>query len=164
MKFLNWLNRNLEKSVCAVLLSTMTIIITLQLILRWTGLRLDWTEEIARYLFVWLIYIACSYGVKERAHIKVDAVVLLFKGKGKFIVQVISNILFFVFALIISCNGILLLKQLKEMGQTSPAIQIPMVIPYASYTVGFLMVMFRLVQDTTLLFKEQKQSEKEGNN
>lgn len=159
MKVIKWLDNNLEKVICAVLLSSMTIIITLQLILRWTGQPLDWTEEIARYCFVWLIYIACSYGVKQRAHIKVDVFTLLLKPKGKFVLQVISNVLFFSFAVVITYQGVLLLKQLAQLGQVSPAVQIPMIFPYASYTVGFMMVILRLVQDTIKLFKEEKQRE-----
>jgi TRAP-type C4-dicarboxylate transport system permease small subunit len=159
MKALKWMDENLEKSICMVLLSTMTIIITMQLILRWTGQPLDWTEEIARYCFVWLVYIACSYGVKKRAHIRVDAVMLLFSGKGKFIIRVISNVLFFVFAAVISYEGIILLSKLGHFGQVSPAVQIPMIIPYASYSVGFIMVMVRLIQDTILLFREEMTGE-----
>lgn len=159
MKALKWMDENLEKSICMVLLSTMTIIITIQLILRWTGQPLDWTEEIARYCFVWLVYIACSYGVKKRAHIRVDAVMFLFSGKGKFIIRVISNVLFFVFAAVISYEGIILLSKLGHFGQVSPAVQIPMIIPYASYSVGFIMVMVRLIQDTILLFREEMTGE-----
>jgi TRAP-type C4-dicarboxylate transport system permease small subunit len=158
MKAIKWLDENLEKGICIILLTAMTIIITMQLILRWTGQKLDWTEEIARYCFVWLVYIACAYGVKKRAHIKVDAVMLLFRGKGKIAIQIISNILFFVFAAIVSYQGILLLKKLGVSGQVSPAVQIPMVIPYASYTVGFIMVMIRLIQDTIILVKEEAKS------
>jgi TRAP-type C4-dicarboxylate transport system permease small subunit len=158
MKAIKWLDENLEKGICIILLTAMTIIITMQLILRWTGQKLDWTEEIARYCFVWLVYIACAYGVKKRAHIKVDAVMLLFRGKGKIAIQIISNILFFVFAAVVSYQGILLLKKLGVSGQVSPAVQIPMVIPYASYTVGFIMVMIRLIQDTIILVKEEAKS------
>jgi TRAP-type C4-dicarboxylate transport system permease small subunit len=137
----------------------MTIIISLQLILRWSGLPLDWTEEVARYCFVWLVYIACSYGVKKRAHIKVDAVMLLFKGKAKGVLKIISNVLFFVFAAVVSYQGILLLQKINATHQVSPAVQIPMVVPYASYTVGFILVMIRLIQDTILLYIENFKSE-----
>lgn len=160
MKALKWMDENLEKVICMVLLSAMTIIIMMQLILRWTGQPLDWTEEIARYCFVWLVYIACSYGVKKRAHIKVDAVMLLFSGRGKFIIQVISNVLFFVFAAVISYQGIRLLDKLGHFGQVSPAVQLPMVIPYASFAVGFMMVMVRLIQDTILMFREEMTEER----
>ncbi len=159
MNIIRWLNDNIEKIVCAVLLSVATVILTLQLILRWTGLPLDWTEEIARYCFVWLVYIACAYGVKERAHISVDITTLLLKEKGRFILKVLSNVLFFIFAMVITYNGFLLLRNLANLGQVSPAVQIPMVIPYSSYVFGFLLVMIRLVQDTIKLFNEFKQSQ-----
>jgi TRAP-type C4-dicarboxylate transport system permease small subunit len=157
MDRLKWIDENLEKVICIGLLSIMTIIISLQLILRWTGQPLDWTEEVARYCFVWLVYIACAYGVKKRAHIKVDATMYLFRGKGRLYIQIISNVLFFIFAAVVSYQGLLLLEKLDYFGQVSPAVQIPMVIPYASYSTGFIMVMIRLIQDTLLLIKENGQ-------
>lgn len=159
MNIIRWLDDNLEKAVCGALLSVATIILTMQLILRWTGLPLDWTEEIARYCFVWLVYIACAYGVKERAHISVEITALLLKEKGRFVLKVISNVLFFIFAIVITYNGFLLLGNLADLGQVSPAVQIPMVVPYSSYVVGFLLVMLRLVQDTIKLFIEYKQGQ-----
>lgn len=156
MKVLNWIDNNLEKVLCAFLLSAATIILTLQLILRWTGLPLDWTEEIARYCFVWLVYIACAYGVKQRAHISVDITTLFLKEKGRVILKIVSNVLFFIFAVVITYNGILLLINLAGLGQVSPAVQIPMVIPYSSYVFGFIIVMIRLVQDTIKLVNEFK--------
>lgn len=157
MKILCWLDKNLEKYLCCILLSAMTLIIVAQLILRWTGLPLAWTEEIARYCFVWLIYIACAYGVRLRKHIKVDAVMLLFKKKGQFRLKIISNVLFLAFCIIITYYGVILIGKIHFVQhQVSPAIQLPMAIPYASFVVGCILMSIRLVQDTILLFKERR--------
>lgn len=156
MNVLKWIDDNAEKVLCGILLSAATIILTLQLILRWTGQPLDWTEEIARYCFVWLVYIACSYGVKERAHISVDITTLFLKDKGRIILKIISNVLFFIFAIVVTYSGVMLLMKLARLGQVSPAVQIPMIIPYSSYVFGFAMVIVRLVQDTFKLVKEYK--------
>jgi TRAP-type C4-dicarboxylate transport system permease small subunit len=84
---------------------------------------------------------------------------LLFKGKAKGVLKIISNVLFFVFAAVVSYQGILLLQKINATHQVSPAVQIPMVVPYASYTVGFILVMIRLIQDTILLYIENFKSE-----
>jgi TRAP-type C4-dicarboxylate transport system permease small subunit len=157
VKVIKWFDQNIEKLICSILLALMTLIIVAQLILRWTGLPLAWTEEIARYLFVWLIYIACSYGIKERKHIKVEIILLLFEGKAKYIFQQISNILFFIFCTVLTYFGALLLKKISLQGQVSPAVQIPMILPYASFVVGAILMMVRLLQDSILLHKEEKQ-------
>jgi TRAP-type C4-dicarboxylate transport system permease small subunit len=157
MKTLYWLDKNLEKYICCVLLSAMTVIIVAQLILRWTGLPLAWTEEIARYCFVWLIYIACAYGVRLRKHIKVDAVMLLFKEKGQFRLKVVSNVLFLAFCIIITYYGVILVSKIHFVQhQVSPAVQLPMAIPYSSFVVGCILMSIRLVQDTVLLIKEHR--------
>lgn len=157
MKTLKWLDDNIEKALGSVLLAIATIIIALQIIFRWTSiLPLDWTEEIARYLFVWIIYIGVAYGVKQRAHISVEILTVFAKPRGKFILAMISNVLFFIFALVISYHGILLLGKITKFWQTSPAVKVPMVIPYSSYVLGFILVMVRLIQDSILRIKEEK--------
>lgn len=65
MKILKWLDNYLELTVSVFLMSLMTVLIFLQVIMRYVMHNsLSWSEELARYTFVWLIYIAISYGSK----------------------------------------------------------------------------------------------------
>ena len=75
MKVLKFLDENLEKMLCVIFLALMSIIIVLQVFFRYVlNNSLSWSEELARYLFIWMIYIGISYGVKLDKHICVDAV------------------------------------------------------------------------------------------
>ena len=84
MKVIHWLDKYFEEGLSAVLLAAMSVVILLQIILKWFHMPLSWSEEMARYMFIWLIYIASSYAVKKRSHIKVEILSLLVKEKGNF--------------------------------------------------------------------------------
>ena len=60
--------------------SQITLVITLQIICPFSGSfsytrsMLPWSEEIARYLFLWLTWVGASYATKERKHVSIDLV------------------------------------------------------------------------------------------
>ena len=105
MKVIHWLDKHFEEGLSAILLAAMSVVVLLQIILKWFHLPLSWSEEMARYMFIWLIYIASSYAVKKRSHIKVEILSLLFKEKGNFILDLIADLAFLVFATVITYYG-----------------------------------------------------------
>jgi len=60
--------------VLTVLLFFLVIPVTLQIVARYTELipRYIWTEEAARFLFIWIIMIGATIAVRERTHFDVD--------------------------------------------------------------------------------------------
>ena len=75
MWILRKIETHLEEYFSVFLLALMTILIFLQIIFRFVlNLSLDWTEEVARYTFVWLVYMSASLGVKHSSHIRVELV------------------------------------------------------------------------------------------
>ena len=82
MKVLKWLDANLEKYCCVVLMSVMTVIIFVQVVARYVFQNsLSWSEELARYIFIWLVYLGISYGCQMRKHIKIDAASTCFRRR-----------------------------------------------------------------------------------
>ena len=82
-KALRFLDNNLEKIICVTCLALMSVIIVAQVFFRYVLKNsISWSEEIARYLFIWLIYIGISYGVKMDRHISVDAVCAMLPAEG----------------------------------------------------------------------------------
>jgi TRAP-type C4-dicarboxylate transport system permease small subunit len=163
MKVVNWLNKSLEKTLICILLLAMVFCITAQLILRWTGQNLSWTEEIARYCFVWLIWVASAEAVKLRKHIKVEILFVVIKKEHiKTLISIIANILFMVFCVVMAYFEVILLYKVGFVQhQVAPATQIPMALPEASVAVGLILMLIRLVQDTVLLIHEYKDKKKE---
>lgn len=60
--------------VMTLLMGLMIVPVLLQIVSRYTGLipRYIWTEEIARFCFVWIIMIGSMIGVRDSAHFDVD--------------------------------------------------------------------------------------------
>ena len=163
-KVLNFLDKYLEESVAICLVILMTIIITAQVIFRYCSIQVPWTEEIARYMFVWTIYLGCTAAIKHRKHLKIDAVQLLFNDKVNFVLDIVSNAVFFIFCVLLIVNGTDLMYKIGFIQhQLSPTAKIPMLIPYSSWYICSFIMLFRLIQDTIRRFKERKEFVNGGN-
>ncbi|MGF1734468.1 TRAP transporter small permease [Photobacterium satsumensis] len=69
MKYLIFFNRVVVDSLLVVI----TLILLVQVLSRYLfGIPLVWTEELARYLFVWVAFLGIGYGVSERSHIQIN--------------------------------------------------------------------------------------------
>lgn len=147
MKILKGINEHLEEYILILLSILTVIVIFMQVFMRYIiGTSLGWSEELARYAFIWMIYIGISYGVKRNRHLKVDVFTLLFKEKGKLILGIISNILFLLFCVLMTYYGFKVSGQLVRL---SPALKIPMQWVYLAPVVGLFLTSIRIIQNTS---------------
>ncbi|WP_078553440.1 TRAP transporter small permease [Bacillus alkalicellulosilyticus] len=154
MLVLKWLDEHIEEVFLVLFSAVMVVVIFLQVFMRYVMENsLSWSEELARFCFIWLVYIGISYGVKKQRHIKVDALLLLFKEKGKLVFNIISNLLFLAFAIFVVFYGYDMSQKLLQFGQTSPALKIPMGFVYLAAPVGMALTSIRLIQH---LIKQSK--------
>jgi len=152
---LKWIDEKLELYLCILLMSLMTIIIFIQVIMRHVVHNsLVWSEELARYLFIWLIYLGISYGAKIMKHIKIEAALRLFPKAVRPYIVIIGDILFLGFSLFITLTSFTVVEKQINLGQASPAMHIPMWIIYAAPMVGFALTSIRQVQ--TILYRTTK--------
>lgn len=147
MKALRFLDENIEKMLCVIALALMSAVIVAQVFCRYVlNSSLSWSEELARYLFIWMIYIGISYGVKLDKHICVDAVYSFAPKSIKRYYAIVSYLLFLLFAVAMVYYGILVVGMQISSGQVSPAMGVPMQYVYAAPVVGFVLTAIRLVQ------------------
>ena len=107
---------------------------------------LSWSEELARYLFIWMAYFAISYGIKEMKHIKIDAALYLFPKRARKYILIVGDIIVMLFALFVIQTSFKLVVKIHTFGQVSAAMGIPMWIIYLAPLVGFILVVLRSVQ------------------
>ena len=62
------------KWLLAALMGLIIVPVALQVLSRYTGIipRYIWTEEVARFCFVWIIMIGSMIAVRDKAHFEVD--------------------------------------------------------------------------------------------
>lgn len=66
----------LERLVGVVLMATIVVSITVQVITRYLfGQPLVWVEELAGYCFLWGVFLGAALGTKELRHIRIDTFV-----------------------------------------------------------------------------------------
>ncbi|WP_338787127.1 TRAP transporter small permease [Metabacillus sp. FJAT-53654] len=154
MKVITWLDKHFEEYILIILSIVTVIIVFTQVFMRYVlGESLTWSEEVARYVFIWMIYIGVSYGVKKGEHLGVDAFPLLFEKKGKIIIDMIASFSFFVFAVVITYYGFdIVLKVTRE----SAALGLPLGWIYSAPVVGMLLTAIRLIQKMVRLVSEYK--------
>ncbi|MFV0314172.1 MAG: TRAP transporter small permease [Anaerotignum sp.] len=158
MNFLRWMDEKFELTVCTILMIAMTVLIFIQVVMRYVfGNSLVWSEEMARYLFIWLIYLGISYGARVMKHIKIEAALGLFPKKLRPLIVIVGDILFFVFAVIIVYLGYDVVLAQVKLGQNSPAMQIPMWFMYSAPMVGFALTAVRQIQVIIFRVKELRE-------
>ena len=77
MRYLYAFNTRMNELVCKVLIvafSVMVVVVFMQVIFRYVlEHSLEWSEELARYLFIWATFLGASVGFYEQRHIRVTA-------------------------------------------------------------------------------------------
>lgn len=161
MKIIKWLDNNIERVILLILLVVMTVVTVLQVFMRYVMENsLTWSEELARFCFIWLVYIGISYGVKRAKHVRVEAIFSIVKRRGKFIINLIANVLFLYFAIYATYYGFTIMKTIQSTGQIAPSIGIPMSVMYLGMPIGMFLTTIRLVQQIiyeTKIFKDGKE-------
>jgi TRAP-type C4-dicarboxylate transport system permease small subunit len=154
MKIVKWLDEHFEELLLGIFSVIMVIVTAAQVFMRYAlDNSLTWSEELARYCFIWLVYLGISYGVKKQRHIKVDAVFLLLKDKGKIVLSMVGNLLFLAFAIFVIIYGYDIATKLLAWGQQSPALHIPVGLVYLAGPIGMGLTAIRLLQQ---LFQQGK--------
>ena len=96
--------------------------VTLQIISRYTALIPSWiwTEELSRFLFIWMVMLGAMIGVREGTHFEVDVWPDL-GPRATALLRIVSNVLVLVFALVFVWWGIEFVRfgwdQLSELSE-----------------------------------------------
>ena len=147
MRIIKFLDNYAESTILIITLLLMSVFVGLQVFMRYAmQASLSWSEEISRYLFIYLINIGISYGVKQDRHVSINAFVNIFSAKTKNIFLIISDSLFLIFSLIVVIHGVEVSRIICNFGQKSPAVGLPMWIVYVGTPLGFSLVSIRLLQ------------------
>ena len=137
----------LETHVCVVAFAVMSTLVFLQIILRVVGTPLVWSEEISRYLFIWVIYLAASKAVRSGRHLSVGILPLVLPEKPKQALFIFANIIVFIFFIILCYNCFILLERMNTRPQFAPASGLNMIYAYAAPAVGSVMMTIRCLQN-----------------
>ncbi len=150
------LDRVDELLSCFFLLG-MCAIIAVQVFTRYVlGFSLDWSEELGRYLFIWSVYIGCSYAMKADRHLEITFVRHF--GDGRFAKQatLIAYSLSVVFNIVCVVFGAKMILFLMQTGQNSAAMEMKMYWVYLAIPLGMGMMALRTIERMIKIYKQQE--------
>ena len=124
----------LVEYVVAILMGLMTIVVFVQVIFRLAAGSLPWSEELARYMMIYLVYLGASVGVKYGNHIAVEFLSTMLPKKGQDILEVLVDLLMLLCFAVIIYYGFKVVN--VTMMQKSPAMQLKMGYIYFSLVLG----------------------------
>lgn len=113
----------------------------------------SFTDELARYLLIWLTLIGAAYGTGKNIHLAIDILPLSLTGRKAILLNRFLHsliLLFAVFVLII--GGIRLVYISFILGQLAPALQISLAYVYISLPLSGLLISFYCLHE---LFKRR---------
>lgn len=146
MKLLKWIDDYFEEVLMAIMLAAITLITFVQIFMRFiVGQAMSFPEELCRYIFIWLSFLGVSYSIKVGNSLKVD-ILETFVPKIKTVLNVIQNIIFFAFCIVMIWQGFIAVGKIITYNQTSAAMGMPMWIVYAAFLTGCILSILRLIQ------------------
>lgn len=131
MKNKDYLEKILE--FCSFISFTLLVInVTAQIITRnfMPNVTLAWTEEASRFLFVYTIAFAAPLAMKKKEYVNVDLFLNMLSTKVRKIAQLILDIISIGLFALVGYQGFLFAQ--KGIGQTSPALRLPMWLMYGT--------------------------------
>lgn len=147
MKFLKWLDKNFEEKLLVILLIITVSLTFIQVVMRYIFHNsLSWSEELARYMFLYLIWIGAAYAVKREQHLRIE-IILNKIPKSK--LKIFENFVYFIwlcFSIFLFISSLKMTVNVFVSGQLSPAMRIPMGYAYVSIPLGTGLMCFRIIQ------------------
>ncbi|MDR2528500.1 MAG: TRAP transporter small permease [Synergistaceae bacterium] len=153
---------SLENYLLAFFMAAIVVIVFLQVVFRQLGQSLSWSEELARYLLVWITLIGASQGVKRASHVGVEAFALLLPPKARKAVDIVASALCLLFWALIEYHSLSILRLQIANNQLSPAMRVPIWMAYAALPTGAALMIVRYFQGITRLALNKDAVDLEG--
>lgn len=105
-----------------------------------------WGGEVARFLFIYLAWVGASAAVRERAHIRIDALMHWLPPRGRALLLLFGDVMTLLLAIIALYWSLTPIQTSLHFGSVTEGLQISRVWFLAAVPLGFGMMIFRLIQ------------------
>ena len=115
------------------LVAAMVVSVTWQILSRYLFVvPAAWTEELARFLLIWIGMLGAAYAYQRRSHLGLDLLPGKLTGKGKASLNIVTHLVCMSFAaVVLVVGGGSLVTMTWELRQYSAAMGLPIAFVYA---------------------------------
>lgn len=116
------------------------------------GSQADWSEELARFLLIWIGILGAGYAAGQKMHLAIDLLQPKLKKKQQIRLVVIINMFILFFAIsVMVIGGLRLIYITHTLGQLSAALRIPLSLVYIVVPISGLLVVYYKIDDLLAL-------------
>ncbi|MEN8825392.1 MAG: TRAP transporter small permease [Wenyingzhuangia sp.] len=136
-------------NILVIIMSVMTLNVLWQVASRYIlGSPSPFTDELARYLMIWIGILGAAYVSGRNMHVAIDVLPQRFSPvvqKRLMLVVRLLIILFCMLAMVIGGSRLVYITYV--LGQNSPALQVPLAVVYAVIPISGLLIIFYKTSD-----------------
>jgi len=125
-------------------MAAILVVMAVQVFLRYVlNQSLIWSEELARYLLIAMVFLGTATAARRGEHIRIDLVDHVLPRDAANVLRRAVDLLVLSYLLYVAWHSFEILSIFAT--QPSSALGVPMAIPYSTVTVGFGLAAFRLL-------------------
>ena len=130
--------------ILALMLAIMSVLIIVQVFTRFViDYPLHWTEELARYLMIYSVFLGAALALRKSRLISIEVIAQSVNKSKQRILRIIVMLFSIVFLIILLVQGIQILGVVKL--QSSAGLGISMAVPYASIPIGAALMIINAI-------------------
>lgn len=136
-----------EDFISAAAMFVMCIIVFVAVVLRWMEIPWSISDEIARYVLIWCVYVGMIKATRERAHVGVEIFVNILPKTGQKIMRILADVITLATYVWVLCLSLTWISGcMGPNPQLTPLTRIPYWIMYSSIAIGFGLSAVRQLQ------------------
>ncbi len=146
-RLLSAIDRNCERWLLLMFYSMIVVTIGTEVVRRFAlSYSSTWAEEVARYAFIYLVWIGVAAAVRDRGHIRIDVILGFLGNRGKAVIYLFGDfVMLFVAILALYYSYETLMISMKYQSVTH-GLGVAQAWFLAAVPIGFSLVCFRLFQ------------------
>ena len=148
LRSLNTIVNSILSKVITVGFMLMTVIIFFQIIFRYAlHESLSWSEELARYFFIWVTFLGASVAFHERTHINVDLFINYIKNaRVRAALFLFGDLLSLSFLMMLVVEGTSVAIRVFKLDQVSASMDfLPIGLIYLAVPLGCLFMTLNII-------------------
>jgi len=136
----------LESVLCLLLVATVVVTFSQVVTRYFLHVSISWSEEVARFLFVWIATLGAAYGFKTKSHFAIVFLVNRFSRRLQKVVGTLVVITAAIFLIVFVLESLYLILAIT-IDQRAPVTQLTMAVPHSAAPVGGTLMLYYLIKN-----------------
>ena len=146
-RVLRFIDDKFEEIIGVIMLAVCLSLIFIGVVMRLTlKSGIPWQEELSRILYVLVVYVGASYGMKTKDHIRVTFVREMLPPLGKKIMEIFTDIVWVGFNVLVILFSFQVYPKLQRFIGESAILEIPLHYIFLTVPIGCALITLRLIQ------------------